>query len=156
MFTLRSDKEVNAWLDRAPAMSLDEAAAFIQKVNKGIERDNCFYWGIALLESQVLIGTICIWNILADRKTAEVGFELLPAWQGRGFAQEALKAVITFCFDEAGFTTLLALTHKQNLASIRLLENSLFVTGKEDPPGEDPNLLQYRLQKERAMNHSFY
>ena len=61
-----------------------------------------------------MIGTICFWNESADRKSAELGYELHPEYQGNGYMDEAMKEVIGFAF-RSGFTSLEAYTHKDNL-----------------------------------------
>lgn len=43
---LRSDVEVNRYLDRTKAVNLDDALAFINKVNIGIANDKWMYWAV--------------------------------------------------------------------------------------------------------------
>src|SRR5690606_20120061 len=59
-----------------------------------------------------------------DRQTrrAEVGFMLGRAHWGRGFAQEAVRAVLRFAFDRMDLHRVEADTHPDNAASLRLLE----------------------------------
>src|SRR4051794_24792320 len=84
VFRLRSDEAVNKFLDRNKAESAAEASAFIVKINNGIEHHEWLYWAIALKKDpSLMIGTICLWNFSAD-DVAEIGYELMPAFQGMG------------------------------------------------------------------------
>jgi ribosomal-protein-alanine N-acetyltransferase len=42
-----------------------------------------------------MIGSICLWNF-QQTKTAEVGFDLNPKFQGKGIMSELLKCIIQF------------------------------------------------------------
>lgn len=67
-----------------------------------------------------MIGRIAFWD------GPELGFLFDPAFQGQGFASEALKAMIAFGFDELGFDELTADVDPDNAASLRLLERNGF------------------------------
>ena len=92
IYSLRSNEQVNQFLDRPTAKDPEEAKAFIQKITE----NKSYYWGITLKEDGNLIGTICFWNLSADRKSAELGYELHPDYQGKGYMDEAIKEVIGF------------------------------------------------------------
>jgi len=78
IFKLRSDKDINEYLDRPEAISVKDATAFIQKINRGISEDTWIYWAITIAENANMIGTICVWNFAEKPIKAELGFELLP------------------------------------------------------------------------------
>lgn len=147
VFALRSDDSVNRFLERKKPTGVEEALAFIEKINKSIAENQSLYWSITLKEDPALIGTICLWNYSPDRMTAELGYELSPEHQGKGLMQEALQAVIRYAFENAGFTTLEAYTHNDNLASTRLLlkQGFILLTGRNDPGTE--NHMVYALYK---------
>jgi RimJ/RimL family protein N-acetyltransferase len=56
-------------------------------------------------------------------KTIEVGYALHPDYHGRGFATEALGAVIPYLFAE-GFDQILAGAFETNTASTSVMENA--------------------------------
>lgn len=126
ILTLRSDPEVNRYIDRPLSVSLEEARQFIQKITEGIAKGESFYWGVARLPGKDLIGAICLWNFSEEKISAEVGYELLPAFQGRGYMREALARVIDFAFQELALQELTAYVHAENESSIRLLEKFNF------------------------------
>ena len=93
------------------------------------------------------MGTICIWNLSEDRKTGELGYELLPAMQRKGIMQEAIKRVIEFAEQDEQMKRLEAYTHKDNLSSTNLLLKYNFImdTNKADEINPDYNIYFFSL-----------
>ena len=134
IFSLRSDEDVNRYLDRAKATSLDDARNHIKKLDNGINNNESILWGITLLDTPAIIGTICLWNIEKDKDTAEVGFELMPDFQGKGIMKEAFAAIAGFGFETLKLKRLTAWVHHDNGRSISLLCKFNF---KRDPTEEE-------------------
>lgn len=126
IFALRSNDSVNKYLDRKPSKTIDDAKNFIQAINENIQRNNSVYWAIILNGSDNLIGTICLFDFSEDHSKAEIGFELLPHFQGKGIMHEATLKVIHFAFQQVGLTSIEAYTHSLNQGSARLLEGLHF------------------------------
>jgi [ribosomal protein S5]-alanine N-acetyltransferase len=141
IFALRSNDEVNQFIGRKKAESLQDAKDFIQKIQQNVADNTSFYWGIHAQNPSALVGTICLWNLERDKGIAEIGYELLPDYQGNGFAQEALRAVIDYAFS-IDFTTITACLNAENAPSIRLLERNNF---KKQGILEEYNELIYTL-----------
>ena len=151
IYTLRSDEKVNKYIDRPRAVSSEDALNFINKTNLAIENNECVDWAITFKNESKIIGTICLWNIDKEKNKAEVGYELLPDFQGKGIASEAFSAVVNFGFSVMKLQSIEAYTHKENQSSIKLLEKFNF---KRDPEAEakidrtvDPNNVIYSLPK---------
>ena len=53
---------------------------------------------------------------------ADIGFAFLPAWRGRGFAEEAARAVLAHAREDLGLGRIVAIVSPRNAPSIRLLE----------------------------------
>ena len=150
LLALRSDDQVNAYIDRPPTTTLEEAGNFINRILGGVKNNSCFYWAITLSGSAKVIGTICLWNFKAARKLAEVGYELLPEHQGKGLMQEALTEVVGYGFRNLGLEVLLAVTHRQNAASVRLLQRLDFQPDLDqefEEPENSADLTLYYLKK---------
>jgi len=126
IFALRSNDNVNKYLDRTPSKSIDDAKTFIQTINENIERNDSVYWAITLNGTDKLIGTICLFDFSDDNLKAEIGYELLPDFQGNGIMQEATSKVIDFGFQHVGLNSIEAYTHPGNQRSTRLLEKLNF------------------------------
>jgi [ribosomal protein S5]-alanine N-acetyltransferase len=134
IFLLRSDKQVSMFIDRPITGSETEAAAFIEKIRSNDDLNLAFYWAICLDAEPELIGTICLWNFSADRKRAELGYEMFPAFQGRGLMSEAVNAVLDYGFKDCGLAAVEACTHRDNILSMKLLSKFRFryLPGKVD------------------------
>lgn len=52
----------------------------------------------------------------------DIGFALLPAYEGKGYAYEAAKAVLDYASNQLGLNRILAITMVDNAASMKLLQ----------------------------------
>ena len=149
IFLLRSDERVNKYIDRPQQQSIDEALAFINKINMAIEQNQSVYWAISLKNNAELIGTICLWNFSADHQTAELGYELSPTFQGQGIMNEAIEAVLKYAFEIIELESIVAYTHKDNSSSIKLLEKNGFKWEVDKIDEENSSNLIYSLRYEK-------
>lgn len=126
IFVLRSDIKVNKYLDRPISNSIDDARRFINTVNGNIERSESLYWAITLTGINALVGTVCLFGFSIDNSSCEIGFEILPDFQGQGIMKEAVEKVISYAFNIIGVNEIEAYVHKDNQKSINLLEEHSF------------------------------
>lgn len=127
IFLLRSNKEVNELIDRVTATSIDEAHQFINMIISNQLNNKSFMWVITLKDDPKLIGTIVYWNIVKEKDQAEIGYEMLPQYHGKGIMQEAVLKVIDFGFKTLGLKTIMAEPKSTNQPSVKLLEKCGFV-----------------------------
>lgn len=127
IFRLRSDVRVSEYLDRQLCQSIDESAAFIEKINHGVKNHGWIYWAVCLTEKPELIGTICLWNFNMDKTKADLGYELIPEYQGKGYMSEAIKAVLDYGFNELKLREIEAEVDPANKASVKLLDKFNFI-----------------------------
>jgi ribosomal-protein-alanine N-acetyltransferase len=127
IFRLRSDATVSEFLTRKLSTSIEEARAFIEMITKNIDNNESAYWAIVPKNENDLVGTICLWHISIENHRAEIGYELMPSYQGKGLMQEALAAVVNYAFHDLKLHSLEATVSPENFSSIRLLEKSGFV-----------------------------
>ncbi|WP_419802189.1 GNAT family N-acetyltransferase [Mucilaginibacter sp.] len=132
IFALRSDDKVNKYLDRKPSKSIDDAKTFIQTIKENIQRKNSIYWAITLSGTDKLIGTICLFDFSDHNSKAEIGYELLPDFQGKGIMLEATLKVIAFGIQYIGLSSIEAYTHSENQSSTWLLEKTNFKKNSVD------------------------
>jgi ribosomal-protein-alanine N-acetyltransferase len=126
IFLLRSDESVNKYLDRNKATGIDDAINFINKIKNAVAKDESLYWAITVEGNNSLIGTICLFSIDIEKDRAEIGYELIPEFQGKGYMQEAISTVIKFAFEELRIKTITAALSADNLKSVILLERNNF------------------------------
>ncbi|AQY52274.1 N-acetyltransferase GCN5 [Listeria weihenstephanensis FSL R9-0317] len=137
IFALKSSAEVAAFQDRPLHLDTTETAAYMDKMNAGIDSNASIFWVLALKETDECIGTVCLWNFSNDGDRADLGYELLPAFQGAGYMREAVERVLDYGFGALSLQAIDGVTHRDNASSVRVLEkldfhlNSDFVDGDE-------------------------
>ena len=144
IFTLRSDREINKYLDRQISNTIDDARNFINKVNENVIKNDSLYWAITLSDKNILIGTICLFGFSDEHYKCEIGYELLTNFQGQGIMKEAVEKVIEYALDTIKVKKIEAFLHRDNLSSIRLLEKFSFRNSIE-PDKTNPDLICYYL-----------
>ncbi len=150
---LRSDKTVNKFIERPEnrkTKNKTDAIKFITEINEAFENHNSIAWGITLINSPKIIGTICLWNFSNDKKIAEIGYDLNPAFHRKGIMNEAFKSIINFGFNKLGLYKIEAFTHKENKSSIRLLEKNSFRFIENRKDEDNANNIIFEIEKPAA------
>ena len=105
----------------------DDAKAYISKT---LENDNIHYWIVRLKDNNVPIGMVSF--VQRDYLPCrDIGYSFLPNFTGKGYAFEAVKALlekIPACYN---VETVLAALNKDNASSVRLVEKLGFKHQKE-------------------------
>ncbi len=129
-FILKSDERLLVHYG-AKARTYEGARQKLRELNDDIGKSESITWGIALKKDNKLIGSICFWNISVEQSKAEIGYELMYEWQGRGIMQEAVEAVIDYGFNGMKLQLIEALPDPDNLKSVKLLERNNFIRGTD-------------------------
>jgi RimJ/RimL family protein N-acetyltransferase len=119
----RSNPQIYEFQNWKP-QTLEEAEGFIcTKIAKEINIPNTWYQlGICSKASNELIGDIGIHFPEYDDSLVEIGYTLSIESQGRGFATEAVSAVIDYIFTKLNKHRITASVDPRNTKSIALLE----------------------------------
>ena len=149
---LRSNEEVNKFLDRKVSTGVEDAEAHIRMIENLNKEKKSVTWAITLKESTTLIGSICFWNFNNMHETVELGYEMLPEFQGKGLMIEAAKRVIQFAFEQMNVQSITAYLLKENLRSVGLLEKLNFnvmhnLSSLQDPHENTTGTTNYILNK---------
>ena len=147
VFEIRSNPEINTFLHRDPPKNSFEALEFILNIKRRAANNEIIFWGISLQNNPKLIGTICLWKFSEDRKTAELGYELLPEFQGKGIMSEAVNFVLNYGFEDLDLDKIEAFTNKNNLNSIKFLENLKFILNENRRDEKYPENLIFELNR---------
>lgn len=151
LFEMRKDPRMNEYTDTKLEKSADETKIYIDKMNKGINDNKWIIWAIQHRESQRVIGSISIWNINTELQSGELGYGIIPDYQGKGLMREALLSAIEYGFITMSLKVLEAYTEEKNLKSINLLEKcNFFEANRIDEKGYFNNriysMIVYRLE----------
>jgi [ribosomal protein S5]-alanine N-acetyltransferase len=144
LFNLRSNQEVNKYLNREAPKSLDDVIVFANKIKASIQENNSLYWIITQSGSNTFVGTICLFDFSSKENTCEIGFELSPSFQRQGIMKEATNMVIDYIFEHLKFSNIFAFTHFENMPSIELLKRVGF-KASDKMNEEDPNLIIFTI-----------
>lgn len=142
LFFMRTNKEVNTYIKRNTPKTLEDIDVFINDRLKDRDTGVSLYWVITLKElPNQCIGAISLWHFSEDRKTAEVGYDLHPNYQGKGIMCEALLTVLNFGFNTLDLSTIEAYTHIENMPSRKLLEKQGFLLTDRKDDGFPTNVV---------------
>lgn len=116
-----SHPRVAPWLNAPPLASVEEAEGLISLLARWAAEEESLRWSILGPEGEV-IGS-CGYNYwqLQGAYRGEIGFELSPASEGRGYMREALELVLEFGFGTMGLNRIEALCHPDNHRAESLL-----------------------------------
>lgn len=153
LFLMRSHPEMHTYTDTLPDGSIADTQLYIEKMLRGMAEDKWVLWVMEL--SGQIIGTVSIWDIDRDAKTAELGYGVHPDYRRQGLMREALRSVADYGFSAMGLACLDAYTEEENLPSRALLERSGFAAvGTAQDPGyyhdRVYNMVIYRLTNKKS------
>jgi ribosomal-protein-alanine N-acetyltransferase len=145
VFRIRSDEKLNKYLDRPKATTVEDAIKHLERLDGLLDNKEWLGWGITLKGDPKLIGGIGVWKFSHEQSSADVGYELLPEYHGRGIMKEALKRVIEFGVESMKLKRMTACLVPENTASAGLLKSFGF---RLNPDFKDDNEqeVQYVLE----------
>ena len=124
IFQYRSHPETSKFLSMIPVSTMD-VHAFIEKTSTEIDIPGTWFQFV-IIENQLnkVIGDIGIHFLDNDteNKQVEIGYTLSANHRGKGYATEALHAVITFLFQNLKKHRIIASIDPTNTSSIKLIE----------------------------------
>lgn len=122
LFAIFKDPEaMRYWA--SPAMTdIAEAEALLQDIQRHAEAETLFQWGLARRDDDIVIGTCTLFRIDRRHRRCELGYIVRRDLWGRGFAKEALTALLDHAFGTLGLHRLEADIDPRNASSIRLVE----------------------------------
>ena len=92
----------------------------------------------------LVIGTVGYKGPPDGTGAVEVGYSILPAFQQRGYASEAVRALIARAFADPRVTRVCAETYPELAPSLRVMEKcGLVFVG----PGQEPRVVHYELTR---------
>lgn len=80
-------------------------------------------WAVADAETDCCLGLVNYHDRHTDFRRVSIGYMINPMLHGRGFATEAVSALVTYCFGPLGAHRIQAFIDPRNSASRKLVEN---------------------------------
>lgn len=120
-YAYRSQKDVQKFQSFAPK-SWEEIEAFLDKTTESVNVANTWFQvAVCLKEDNKLIGDIGI-HFTEDELQTEIGYTFSPQHHNKGYAIEAVRAVLGYLFENLKKHRVYASVDPLNLRSIHLLE----------------------------------
>ena len=113
------------------------------------------FWQVVLTTTNVSIGLVDFKGPPAPDGGIVVGCAFAPTYWGRGYATEAVGALLATMLDQSAVRYVLAETETTNVRAHRLLQNLGFRPGKPaplTPPGDTGDPIVWRLDKPASGN----
>lgn len=122
IFSYRSDFVANKYQGWLPD-SVEEVSDYIRNMPRTIAvPDSCFQFAIILVDENRLIGDMGVRFTNHNNMQAEIGCTLHTAYQKKGYATEALTAMVDYFFGILDKHRIIASVDPGNTPSVRLIE----------------------------------
>lgn len=126
MFSYSAREDVTRYLLWSPHPDLFYTEGYVRYLQERYDVGDFFDFAIQEKASGRMIGTCGFTDISPEHGSCEIGYVLHPAYWGRGYATEALGAILSFA-GELGLHRVEARLLPQNTASIRVVEKNGFI-----------------------------
>ncbi len=121
---LLQDPEIHRWTSSIPfPYTLDHAREFLEQRDKEHATGASFVWAITDLLDGSILGAMGLHDVKPDRGHAELGYWLGKDYRGLGYATEAARRVISWCFEVGEFHRIQATYLPGNQASGGVMRN---------------------------------
>ena len=155
-FAVANEDRLKSYFPKTLEQNLtpDLSNIFVIKKVKQFESKEEFLFTLRENESKKLVGLVYIKEVEWDIKQGEFAYCIDYNAKGKGVMTEAIKQLSDFAFDALGLETLQIISHKSNMGSVKVAENSNFTWVKTlknefTPQGGKPlNMELYELYKE--------
>ena len=122
IFEIFSDEDVTKYDWFVPIKDTNTALKFIQHYKEEFDNKEEITWGIALKETNELIGICCLGDFELDSRRAEIGYDIKKTEWNKGYATEALKAVVLYGLCNMNLNRIEAFITPGNDASVKVLK----------------------------------
>jgi [ribosomal protein S5]-alanine N-acetyltransferase len=126
LFEIFGDAEAMRYWGSPPLPDLEGAHGLLADIRRHFGALTLFQWGVARRDNDEIIGTTTIFQIDYEHRRGVIGFAIRRRDWGRGYASEAVTALIRFAFERLGLHRLEADPDPHNAPSIAVLEKQGF------------------------------
>ena len=106
-FKINTHPYVRQYLWDDEVIARQTADQLLEKNESHFKQDQWGLWKIQLKGNSEIIGYAGLWHFF-DESQPQLLYVLLPQYSGKGYATEASRAVVDYCFDSLGFQYLVA------------------------------------------------
>ena len=121
-----ADEKIQSLYSEPVYATKEEVKELLDKYITSYEKEDYYRWAIILKETGECIGQIAYFLVDSKNHFAEIEYCIGSAFQCRGFATEATKAVIRYGFEEMNLHKVQICTKTINVPSKRVIEKCGF------------------------------
>lgn len=125
LFERRNHPEVTHDANPSAPLTREQAQKWVEGAiaMEGPVSDEWWMLMVTDAETDEVYGDLAL-HLLSEGRTAEIGYVLAPVFWGRGYAIEAVNALVECLFETLGVTRVMGMVHPDNLASAMVLERA--------------------------------
>lgn len=125
---IRNHPDVARFQDWSLPYPLERAARLVASVATMDGPTDGEWWMAAVADAVTddVVGELSV-HLTSEGRTAEVGYSLAAGHWGKGYAVEALEALVEYLFEQLGVTRVFGMLHPDNPASAVVLERTGFL-----------------------------
>lgn len=127
IFKLRSDPETMKYVPRPLAVTIDDALAHIELINRKIDENEGINWAMTVKGNDDFVGIIGLFVIHKQNYRSEIGYMLLPEHHNKGYISEAIAKVLEYGFSAIKLHSVEAIIDPYNIASEKVLQKNGFI-----------------------------
>jgi ribosomal-protein-alanine N-acetyltransferase len=127
LYELYADESVVEYMPLTPFTSVEEALDEMKWYERIFAEQSGLRWMIEDRASSKVIGTCGFLGYEQEHHRAELGYDLSPAYWGKGIMKEVASLIIQFGFEQMQLNKIEAKIDPNNQASLRLMEKLAFV-----------------------------
>jgi ribosomal-protein-alanine N-acetyltransferase len=127
IFELRSNPETMKFIPRPLAKTKEDALIHLKTIDENIENNKGINWAITLKGNPKLIGIIGHYRLQPENHRCEIGYMILPQYNGQGIVTESIQLILEYGFDDLQMHSIEAVIDPENKASERVLQKNGFV-----------------------------
>lgn len=105
-----------------PYPSREDCAEDLEDLVKQYDTDKFWWWALECKADNKMIGRCDLTDVVPRVGRAEMGYALNKNYWGKGYATEAIQAVLKYAFETMNLNRVAATVLTDNAASIHLLE----------------------------------
>ena len=127
-----------------PELMADHLDGFARRIEADPALEGWLPWFWVAREDPTLVGNGGFGALPAEDGSGKIGYALVGEHQGRGFATEAVGAILDWAFAHPGLTRVVADTYPELSRSIRVLQKNGF---RYAGPGKGERVIRYELTR---------
>lgn len=135
-----------------PEILADALPFFRDRLREDPTRTGWMGWNAVLVTGgeRVLVGSVGFTGPPDEAGTIELGYSMVPEYQGRGLASEMTAALCAWAFARPGVRRIVAETIQSNVRSMRVLAKAGFVR-LEPNPGDHGEVVRFERVAQRIQ-----